>query len=473
MSELGADDLRHVALPQSPLGHRGYDEAQVDAFLDRVRGMLDGTGPEVTALDVRFVQFGKPRIGRRGYDEDSVDAFLDRIEAALAGASPGPGSEGAGGDRAAPASAGPAPDRVVATWVAGQGRAVLPVSLTGTSRPRPMRVYGPHRSRTAWIGWSLTVVLLAGTIIGIVGLVVWPHSNSGFEPLAFFCGIFLFLPPLITFGMTRPVIVASERGLTLGADESRQIIPWDQVDSMTLVQNGNHRIVVSSYAGSVTLSDAISGRSPQATFADLTRRIGQYQPAPRSAAWGMALRGPARRTPRGGGGEPVAGGSDAARAWKSEARAMRAIASQLRGGTGAQLDGAGGAAASWAPDPTGRHELRLIRTGQWTPIVVDRGMPRSDNSLSGPAAFDWDAARVTPTATRAHREWFTRGSYVFRSRWEKGFRRARLVFGRVGTRPPSLPRRGRRVRVHRGRHRDDVHVAAAPHCRHRASHPGR
>ena len=34
-------------------------------------------------VDVRNAAFGKPPIGRRGYDEAEVDAFLDRVEQTL------------------------------------------------------------------------------------------------------------------------------------------------------------------------------------------------------------------------------------------------------------------------------------------------------------------------------------------------------------------------------------------------------
>ena len=38
----------------------------------------------LTPADVHNVAFKKPPIGKRGYDEDEVDAFLDLIEAELA-----------------------------------------------------------------------------------------------------------------------------------------------------------------------------------------------------------------------------------------------------------------------------------------------------------------------------------------------------------------------------------------------------
>src|SRR5947199_8925690 len=38
----------------------------------------------LTPADVHNVAFSKPPIGKRGYDEDEVDAFLDLVEAELA-----------------------------------------------------------------------------------------------------------------------------------------------------------------------------------------------------------------------------------------------------------------------------------------------------------------------------------------------------------------------------------------------------
>jgi hypothetical protein len=87
-------------------------------------------------------------------------------------------------------------------------------------------------------------------------------------------------------------------------------------------------------------------------------------------------------------------------------------------GTGVQLDGAGTAATThWAPDPTGTHELRLIREGQWTPMVVTAGVPSSDPTQSGWAWFEWISPTTAPTRTAAS-EWFAPGTYVFRSMWK-------------------------------------------------------
>lgn len=58
----------------------GYDEEEVDDFLDAVRDTFLGRrNPPVTAHDVKKVQFSTTRL-RPGYNEDEVDAFLDEIE---------------------------------------------------------------------------------------------------------------------------------------------------------------------------------------------------------------------------------------------------------------------------------------------------------------------------------------------------------------------------------------------------------
>ena len=84
------------------------------------------------------------------------------------------------------------------------------------------------------------------------------------------------------------------------------------------------------------------------------------------------------------------------------------------GGTGTPADGT----FSWAPDPTGTHDLRLIVDGRWTSVVVTDGLLSSDATLSGPAWFDWTGPAAAPTRSTAN-EWLPAGTYVFRSKWEK------------------------------------------------------
>ena len=82
--------LRTVVLGRPGWGRRGYEPAEVDAFLARVADALDalagGRTPDVTGEEVHTVVFRKPPVGRRGYDEDAVDALLDQVESVLRGA---------------------------------------------------------------------------------------------------------------------------------------------------------------------------------------------------------------------------------------------------------------------------------------------------------------------------------------------------------------------------------------------------
>ncbi|MDX8056397.1 DivIVA domain-containing protein [Lentzea sp. BCCO 10_0798] len=82
--KLTAADIRNIAFHRPPRGRRGYQESQVDAFLDRIEATLLGQD-NLTAKDVRDVRFSRPLIGRRGYDETEVDGFLGQIEQQLSG----------------------------------------------------------------------------------------------------------------------------------------------------------------------------------------------------------------------------------------------------------------------------------------------------------------------------------------------------------------------------------------------------
>ena len=60
----------------------GYDEIEVDDFIDRIVAGLDGTGPALPLDEIRDKLFSTTRLGP-GYDEQDVDAFLDEIERRL------------------------------------------------------------------------------------------------------------------------------------------------------------------------------------------------------------------------------------------------------------------------------------------------------------------------------------------------------------------------------------------------------
>ena len=78
---LTAEQVHNVAFSKPPIGKRGYNEDEVDAFLDLVEAALrDPAGRGLTAEQVRNVAFSKPPMGMRGYNEDEVDAFLEAVE---------------------------------------------------------------------------------------------------------------------------------------------------------------------------------------------------------------------------------------------------------------------------------------------------------------------------------------------------------------------------------------------------------
>ena len=77
-------DIKRMAFSRPPIGKRGYNEDEVDAFLDLVEErLLNPSNPSLTAVDVQHMAFSKPPIGKRGYDEDEVDAFLDLVESEI------------------------------------------------------------------------------------------------------------------------------------------------------------------------------------------------------------------------------------------------------------------------------------------------------------------------------------------------------------------------------------------------------
>src|SRR5262245_46683347 len=75
-------DVRNVIFDKAPLGKRGYDEKQVDAFLDLIEAALVGDN-QLTADEVRAVVFRDAPLIKRGYHEDQVDDFLDAVVGTL------------------------------------------------------------------------------------------------------------------------------------------------------------------------------------------------------------------------------------------------------------------------------------------------------------------------------------------------------------------------------------------------------
>jgi DivIVA domain-containing protein len=87
-AERGDDRQRLIAciegsiFPKPPIGRRGYDEGEVDDFLDTVVASLKSGNP-MDPANVEAVYFGKPRFGKWGYDQHAVDELLDEIQQRL------------------------------------------------------------------------------------------------------------------------------------------------------------------------------------------------------------------------------------------------------------------------------------------------------------------------------------------------------------------------------------------------------
>lgn len=79
---MSPEDVREVTFSRALRSKNSYDEAEVDAFLDRVEATLRGEDT-LTAREVREVVFTQPAVGRRGYTKDEVDQFLDEVAATL------------------------------------------------------------------------------------------------------------------------------------------------------------------------------------------------------------------------------------------------------------------------------------------------------------------------------------------------------------------------------------------------------
>ncbi|AHH94158.1 hypothetical protein GCM10010174_04350 [Kutzneria viridogrisea] len=81
---LGPDDVRDVTFSLALISKNAYDEAEVDAFLDRIEATLRGSD-DLAARHVREVTFSSPSLGRRGYAKEEVDAFLSQVVQTLEG----------------------------------------------------------------------------------------------------------------------------------------------------------------------------------------------------------------------------------------------------------------------------------------------------------------------------------------------------------------------------------------------------
>ena len=76
------DEVRVFCFGKPRFGRRGYNEDEVDAFLDLIAEALAGRNI-LTPDDIHYVEFTIMPMGMRSYDQGQVDAFLDEAEEAL------------------------------------------------------------------------------------------------------------------------------------------------------------------------------------------------------------------------------------------------------------------------------------------------------------------------------------------------------------------------------------------------------
>ena len=79
---MSPEDVRDVTFSLALKTRNAYDEAEVDAYLDRIEATLRGQD-SLTAHDIRGVEFTHAGLGRRGYTKDEVDKFMDQAAAVL------------------------------------------------------------------------------------------------------------------------------------------------------------------------------------------------------------------------------------------------------------------------------------------------------------------------------------------------------------------------------------------------------
>lgn len=88
MANLTPSDVRTVAFRKPPIGKRGYDEKEVDDFLDKVERTLVALGEEISALRAQLGAGGPvdpyAAVAVRAAGEDAVLVELDLIKTRLA-----------------------------------------------------------------------------------------------------------------------------------------------------------------------------------------------------------------------------------------------------------------------------------------------------------------------------------------------------------------------------------------------------
>ncbi len=84
MANLTPADVHNVAFRKPPLGKRGYDEEEVDAFLERVELTIANLQDQIAALRAGPAGYSQLAYGTSGAADEAVLAELDQIKVRLA-----------------------------------------------------------------------------------------------------------------------------------------------------------------------------------------------------------------------------------------------------------------------------------------------------------------------------------------------------------------------------------------------------
>jgi DivIVA domain-containing protein len=149
---------------------------QVDGFLDAVRDTFLGVRqPPLTAEEIRAKQFATTRF-RPGYDEEEVDAYLDDVEARLRARCAECGAETGGAVQACAVCGAPAAGRPSTAVDATLETCLTCGTVTAEHLPGCPAEAAVNRARR-WRGAAGLALLATGALLAVVGKVDHLHGR--------------------------------------------------------------------------------------------------------------------------------------------------------------------------------------------------------------------------------------------------------------------------------------------------------
>jgi DivIVA domain-containing protein len=186
---------------------------QVDAFLDAVRDTFLGVRqPPLTAEEIRAKKFATTRL-RPGYDEEEVDAFLEEVEARLRASCAECGAETAQVTAFCARCGAPVPER--------------PQDEAPGTRPANQKAAKPYK---AFLGWTVGILLNIVALWIAIGFAVTAISEGSpaqegpsYVPLwacAFIAVVFSIVPAVSVV-----ILVERRRKRRATASDSPELLP--------------------------------------------------------------------------------------------------------------------------------------------------------------------------------------------------------------------------------------------------------